>query len=155
MSWFKRESNGAKNPQGEESQHTVKTEGLWLKCEGCREILWKKDLEAHLNTCSKCGYHFRLDARSRLRMLFDDGVYQEQDASLESSDPLNFVDSKSYKERLKATEAATSLKDALVSGDGKTRRASCEHLRDGGEVHRRQHGRGHGREDHAGHRAVD
>ncbi len=119
MAWFKRESNGAKNPQGEESKHTVKTEGLWLKCEGCREILWKKDLEAHLNTCSKCGYHFRLDARSRLGMLFDDGVYQEQDASLESSDPLNFVDSKSYKERLKATEAATSLKDALVAGTGK------------------------------------
>ena len=118
MSWFKRESNGAKNQRGEESSHTVRTEGLWLKCDGCREIIWKKDLEATLNTCGKCGHHFRLDARTRLAILFDDGYYQELDASLESSDPLDFVDSKTYRDRLKATQSATSLKDALISGVG-------------------------------------
>jgi acetyl-CoA carboxylase carboxyl transferase subunit beta len=119
MAWFKRESNGAQNPEGEASTHTVRTEGLWLKCDGCREIIWKKDLEGTLNTCGKCGHHFRLDARSRLTMLFDGGVYEELDETLESSDPLCFVDSKPYSERLKATQATTSLKDALISGSGK------------------------------------
>jgi len=118
MSWFKRESNGAKNPEGEGSTHTVRTEGLWLKCEGCREIIWKKDLEDTLNTCGKCGHHFRLGARARLAMLFDDGIYEELDELLESSDPLGFVDSKPYSERLKATQETTSLKDALISGVG-------------------------------------
>lgn len=118
MSWFKRDSSGAKN-EGQDSSHTVRTEGLWLKCDGCREIIWKNDLEATLNTCGKCGHHFRMDARNRLKLLFDDGNYEELDASLESSDPLAFVDSKPYRERLQATQAATSLKDALISGVGK------------------------------------
>jgi acetyl-CoA carboxylase carboxyl transferase subunit beta len=118
MSWFKRESNGANNPRGGDSTHTVRTEGLWLKCDGCREITWKKDLENTLNTCNKCGHHFRMDARARLAMLFDGGVYEELDESLESCDPLGFVDSKPYIDRLKATQAATSLKDALISGKG-------------------------------------
>jgi acetyl-CoA carboxylase carboxyl transferase subunit beta len=119
MSWFKRESNGTKNPQGEAPAHTVRTEGLWLKCHGCREIIWKKDLEDTLNTCGKCGHHFRLDARGRLAMLFDGGKYEALDEALESSDPLGFVDSKPYSERLKTTQEATSLKDALISGRGK------------------------------------
>jgi acetyl-CoA carboxylase carboxyl transferase subunit beta len=118
MSWFKRESNGANNPRGGDSTHTVRTEGLWLKCDGCREITWKKDLENTLNTCNKCGYHFRMDARARLAMLFDGGIYEELDEALESCDPLGFVDSKPYIERLKTTQAATSLKDALISGKG-------------------------------------
>jgi acetyl-CoA carboxylase carboxyl transferase subunit beta len=119
MSWFKRESNGANNPKTADSTHTVRTEGLWLKCDGCREITWKKDLESTLNTCGKCGHHFRMDARARLAMLFDDGICDELDELLESSDPLGFVDSKPYRERLKATQATTLLKDALISGFGK------------------------------------
>ncbi len=66
----------------------------------------------------KCGYHFRLDARARLALLFDNGQYVERDASLTSSDPLQFVDNKPYKERLKAMQAATKLSDALIAGDG-------------------------------------
>jgi acetyl-CoA carboxylase carboxyl transferase subunit beta len=119
MAWFKRESSGAHGTQSEDLKPTVRTEGLWLKCDGCREIIWKKDLENTFNVCGKCGHHFRLDARARLTMLFDDGVYEEQDASLESSDPLVFADSKSYKERLNAAEAATQLKDALIAATGK------------------------------------
>jgi acetyl-CoA carboxylase carboxyl transferase subunit beta len=119
MAWFKRESSGAHDPQGEDSKHTVRTEGLWLKCDGCREIIWKKDLESTFNTCAKCGHHFRLGARARLTMLFDDGVYEEQDAALASSDPLAFSDSKTYKERLRAAEASTLLKDALIAATGK------------------------------------
>jgi acetyl-CoA carboxylase carboxyl transferase subunit beta len=116
MSWFKRDHDAKTAPA--DAERTVRTEGLWLKCEGCREIIWKKDLEATHNVCGKCGHHFRLDARGRLKLLFDDGVYEERDAGLFSSDPLQFVDQKPYRERLKATQAATSLKDALISAEG-------------------------------------
>jgi acetyl-CoA carboxylase carboxyl transferase subunit beta len=117
MSWFKRDSDVKPSPDSGEK--TVRTEGLWLKCEGCREIIWKKDLEATLNVCSKCGFHFRMDARSRLAMLFDGGEFQEQDPDLVSADPLNFVDSKPYSDRLRTMQEATSMKDALLSGVGK------------------------------------
>ena len=116
MSWFKREP-GSKTAT-EESERTVRTEGLWLKCDGCREIIWKKDLELSLRVCGKCGHHFRLDARARLAMLFDNGEYQEHDRTLSSSDPLQFVDQKPYSERLKATQAATSMSDALIAAEG-------------------------------------
>ena len=116
MSWFKRDPNAP--PASDGSEKTVRTEGLWLKCEGCKEIIWKKDLELTHNVCGKCGFHFRMDARTRLALLFDDGVYEELDPTLTSSDPLEFVDQKAYKDRLKAMQAATSMSDALVSGTG-------------------------------------
>jgi acetyl-CoA carboxylase carboxyl transferase subunit beta len=119
MAWFKRDSNSDKQPAPDSAARTVRTEGLWLKCDGCKEIIWKKDLELTLNVCGKCGYHFRLDARARLALLFDDGQYEELDSELASSDPLNFVDQKAYKDRLRAMQAATSMKDALISGFGK------------------------------------
>ena len=117
MSWFKRDNDPKTQPDA--SERTVRTEGLWLKCDGCREIIWKKDLEQSMSVCTKCGHHFRLDARARLAMLFDNGEYVERDASLTSSDPLQFVDQKPYSERLKAMQAATSLSDALIAADGK------------------------------------
>jgi acetyl-CoA carboxylase carboxyl transferase subunit beta len=117
MSWFKRDSDAKPSP--ESGEKTVRTEGLWLKCEGCREIIWKKDLEATLNICGKCGFHFRMAASARLAMLFDEGAFEEQDAGLTSSDPLSFVDSKPYRDRLRAMQEATSMKDALLSGVGK------------------------------------
>ncbi len=116
MSWFKRDSDS--KTQADSSERTVKTEGLWLKCDGCREIIWKKDLEQSLRVCGKCGHHFRLDARGRLAMLFDNGLYEERDAKLTSSDPLQFVDQKPYSERLKAMQAATNMSDALIAADG-------------------------------------
>jgi acetyl-CoA carboxylase carboxyl transferase subunit beta len=116
MSWFKRDPNAPSASDG--SEKTVRTEGLWLKCEGCKEIIWKKDLELTHNVCGKCGFHFRLDARGRLALLFDAGVYEELDPTLTSSDPLEFVDQKAYKDRLKSMQAATSMSDALVSGTG-------------------------------------
>jgi acetyl-CoA carboxylase carboxyl transferase subunit beta len=119
MSWFKRESSGAHPRPDDDSIPTVRTEGLWLKCDGCSEIIWKKDIEHTFNTCNKCGFHFRMDARARLAMLFDDGAHDELDAALESSDPLHFVDSKTYADRLQAAQAELSLKDALISGYGK------------------------------------
>jgi acetyl-CoA carboxylase carboxyl transferase subunit beta len=120
MSWFKREKPpDDKLPQLASDQRKVRTEGLWQKCEGCRQIIWKKDLEANFNVCPKCGAHGRIDAVSRLRLLFDGGEYQSFDDALSSSNPLSFVDSKSYSDRLAAMQKATNLSDALVSASGK------------------------------------
>jgi acetyl-CoA carboxylase carboxyl transferase subunit beta len=115
MSWFKRDD---KKTQAADGEKTVKTEGLWLKCESCREIIWKKDLVSTHNVCPRCGAHFRMDARSRLAFLFDGGVFQEHDGNLRSSDPLGFVAQKVYSEQLAAAEAATSLNEAVISGEG-------------------------------------
>jgi acetyl-CoA carboxylase carboxyl transferase subunit beta len=115
MSWFKRDDKKTHAADGEK---TVKTEGLWLKCESCREIIWKKDLVSTHNVCPRCGAHFRMDARSRLAFLFDGGVFQEHDGNLRSSDPLGFVAQKVYSEQLAAAEAATSLNEAVISGEG-------------------------------------
>ena len=116
MSWFKRDK--ADKPKTEHVERHVRTEGLWLKCDGCRQIMWKKDLEGNLNVCTKCGAHLRLDAVTRLKQLFDGGVYDEFDTSLVSSDPLGFVDSKSYRDRLAAMRQATNLNDAVISAGG-------------------------------------
>src|SRR5262252_6505547 len=103
MSWFKRDKpEPNQGGQAEEGAKRVRTEGLWLKCEGCRQIIWKKDLEANWNVCPKCGAHTRIDATLRLKLLLD-GPWEEFDANLRSSDPLNFVDSKPYGERLNST----------------------------------------------------
>src|SRR5215510_5078044 len=115
MSWFKREKGeDGKLPHLGEKERKVRTEGLWQKCEGCRQIIWKKDLEANWNVCPKCGAHSRLDATARLKLLLD-GDYEEFDTDLKSSDPLQFVDQKPYRERLQAMQQATSLSDALIS----------------------------------------
>ena len=118
MSWFKREDSPDKRPKPDDGDNRrVRTEGLWLKCEGCREIIWKKDLETNQNVCPKCGAHSRIDAVARLQMLFD-GPYEQLDRDLSSSDPLEFVDQRSYHERLASTQQATSLADALISAVG-------------------------------------
>jgi acetyl-CoA carboxylase carboxyl transferase subunit beta len=116
MSWFKRDK--ADKPKTGHVERHVRTEGLWLKCEGCRQIVWKKDLEANLNVCTKCGTHLRVDAATRMKQLFDDGAYDEFDTGLVSSDPLRFVDSKPYRERLTAMRQTTSLNDAVISAMG-------------------------------------
>src|SRR5215470_17509763 len=101
MSWFKRDRPpDEKLPKLENGERRVRTEGLWQKCEGCRQIIWKKDLEANWSVCPKCGNHSRIDAATRLRLLFDDEAYTRHDTALRSSDPLSFVDSKPYHERL-------------------------------------------------------
>ena len=116
MAWFNRQKSGVED--GGEGEKKVRTEGLWLKCEKCGQIIWKKALDENLQVCPRCEYHFRLDARARLAALFDDGVYEELDPDLVSTDPLHFVDSKSYVERLASMQEATSMSDALVSASG-------------------------------------
>jgi len=120
MSWFKKDRPASANvPPAEESEKKVRTEGLWQKCDGCRQIIWKRDLESNSNVCPKCSFHFRLDAAGRLKLLFDDGVFETFDDGLTSSDPLRFEDSKPYHARLKAMQNATGLSDALISAAGK------------------------------------
>jgi acetyl-CoA carboxylase carboxyl transferase subunit beta len=115
MAWFKRES-GDLEPSGEKK---IRTEGLWVKCENCRQIIWKKDLEENLNVCPKCGKHFRIDARTRLAQLFDNGEYETFSDNLASTDPLKFVDLKPYSERLKRAQEETGLTDAVINARGK------------------------------------
>ena len=95
------------------------TEGLWVKCESCRQIIWKKDLEENLNVCPKCDKHFRIDARTRLAQLLDDNQYEIFDANIASTDPLKFVDLKPYSSRLKQAQKDTGLKDAVINAHGK------------------------------------
>ena len=115
MAWFKRQS-GELDASGEKK---VRTEGLWVKCENCRQIIWKKDLEDNLNVCPKCGKHFRIDARTRLAQLFDEGEYETFSDNLASTDPLKFTDLKPYTERLKRAQAETGLSDAVIDARGK------------------------------------
>lgn len=115
MAWFKRES-AELDTSGEKK---VRTEGLWVKCENCRQIIWKKDLEENLNVCPKCDRHFRIDARARLALLMDDNQYEVFDANISSTDPLKFVDLKPYSSRLKQAQHDTGLKDAVINAHGK------------------------------------
>jgi acetyl-CoA carboxylase carboxyl transferase subunit beta len=115
MAWFKRES-GELDTSGEKR---VKTEGLWVKCESCRQIIWKKDLEENMNVCPKCDKHFRIDARTRLAQLLDDNQYDTFDGDIASTDPLKFVDLKPYSSRLKQAQHDTGLKDAIINAQGK------------------------------------
>jgi acetyl-CoA carboxylase carboxyl transferase subunit beta len=119
MAWFRRDKAPDENlPPIGNAERKVRTEGLWQKCEGCRQIMWKKDLETNWNVCTKCGWHSRIDALTRLKLLLDDGEYTQFDTDLRSSDPLGFVDAKPYSERLAANQAATNLSDALISAEG-------------------------------------
>ncbi|QOY87005.1 acetyl-CoA carboxylase, carboxyltransferase subunit beta [Paludibaculum fermentans] len=117
MDWFKLQKK-VTAVKSEEERH-IRTEGLWIKCDGCRQIIWRKDLEETLQCCSKCGHHFRIDARTRLNYLLDGAQWQEHDAGMMSADPLEFVDSKPYKERLAGMQKSLGMKDAVISATGK------------------------------------
>jgi acetyl-CoA carboxylase carboxyl transferase subunit beta len=115
MTWFKREAGDLEN-SGEKK---VRTEGLWVKCESCRQVIWKKDLGENFNVCPKCDKHFRIDARTRLSQLLDDNQYELFDSNLVSTDPLKFVDLRAYSVRLKQAQRDTGLKDAIINARGK------------------------------------
>jgi acetyl-CoA carboxylase carboxyl transferase subunit beta len=120
MSWFKHDKgDDEKLPKLSDSERRVRTEGLWQKCEGCRQIIWKKDLESNWNVCTKCGAHSRIDAVTRLKLLFDEGEFARFDTALRSSDPLGFVDSKPYGVRLIASQESTGLCDAMIAAEGR------------------------------------
>jgi acetyl-CoA carboxylase carboxyl transferase subunit beta len=114
MAWFKK----TRRPiEPKENPGSRVPEGLWVKCPGCAQAIYNKELTANLNVCPKCAHHFRVNAAERLKMLFDD-EWVEHDADLVSTDPLSFTDTKSYKSRLAAGFAATGVKDAVIVGSG-------------------------------------
>ncbi len=114
MTWFKRQHNEIVN----DSEKTVRTEGLWVRCPGCSQIIFKADLDANQQVCPKCGHHFRIDARARIANLLEPG-YELVDLELRSTDPLDFTDLKRYKKRLADAQKKTGLNDAIINVIGR------------------------------------
>jgi acetyl-CoA carboxylase carboxyl transferase subunit beta len=124
MSWFKRQGDDGEEGEAladsaltSNAEKRVKTEGLWTKCDGCKAVLWKADLDANLQVCPRCARHFRMGARERVASLLEPG-FELVDMELKSTDPLNFVDLKSYKARLRKAQDETGLNDAIVNATG-------------------------------------
>src|SRR6267378_1345126 len=115
MAWFKKTRKPMAAPAKEKPSRVP--EGLWIKCPGCAQAIYNKDLAASFNVCPKCGHHFRLNAIERLRLLLD-GAWTEYDKDLVSTDPLVFTDTKPYKARLKAGFESTGMKDAVIVASG-------------------------------------
>src|SRR5947208_9852317 len=113
MTWFKREKKAIEVPD----ERRVVTEGLWIKCSGCKEPLWKKDLEGNLQVCPKCNYHYKISAYDRIHLLMDAG-WIEHDASLYSTDPLDFNSTKPYKESLTSLPEKVGVREAVVNVEG-------------------------------------
>jgi acetyl-CoA carboxylase carboxyl transferase subunit beta len=111
MAWFKKTKEIRTDKKGKIP------EGLWVKCDGCKEIVYKKEIDKNLKVCPKCNYHFRISARERLKFLVDEGSFMELDENFVSLDPLKFKDTISYKDRLKESQKKSGLKDAAISGD--------------------------------------
>lgn len=117
MSWFRKKSSRIESvPAGE---RRVKTEGIFVKCTKCDAALYKRELEESLQVCTHCNFHFRLDARSRIEWLFDDNRHEELDAEVTSLDPLEFVDTKPYPERLERAKKTSGLPEAILNATGK------------------------------------
>jgi acetyl-CoA carboxylase carboxyl transferase subunit beta len=117
MVWFKK----AKQPKpirADQRRSTV-PEGLWVKCEGCKQIIYSRDLDANLRVCLKCGYHHRIDARSWIGLLLDDAEPRELFGSVSPTDPLNFRDTKRYRERLKSYQQSTGEREAVIVAQGR------------------------------------
>ncbi len=111
MAWFK------KSKEIKTDKKVKIPEGLWVKCESCREIIYKREIEKNLQICPKCNYHFRISARERLGLLVDEGSFIEMDAGLTSNDPLAFRDKVLYREKLEENKRKTGLEDAAISGE--------------------------------------
>jgi len=107
--WFK------KKVEAKPKDKLVLPDGLWVKCEGCGEILYRKELEKTIWICPKCNFHFRISSRKYIELLLDEGKLEEFDTNLESKDPLNFP---KYKEKLKAAQDKTKMKEGVIIGLG-------------------------------------
>ncbi|HEX3556033.1 MAG TPA: acetyl-CoA carboxylase, carboxyltransferase subunit beta [Thermoanaerobaculia bacterium] len=116
MAWF-RKTKKPKPIRMDRPRSTV-PEGLWVRCEGCKEIVYSRDLERNLKVCPKCGYHFRIDARTRISLLLDDPQPKELFAALSPVDPLAFRDSKRYRDRLKSYQQQVGERDAVIVVQG-------------------------------------
>ncbi len=115
MAWYHR----VPAPKLPSEQRKSRMEGLWIRCDGCGEIIYKADVEKNLEVCPKCDEHFPLPVRRRLELVLDPGSFEEHDIGLESTDPLQFADSRKYKERIKASQKSSGEGEAFVSGIGR------------------------------------
>src|SRR5205807_720155 len=115
MAWYHR----VPAPKLPPEQRKARMEGLWIKCDGCGEIIYKQDVEKNLEVCPKCDEHFPLPVRRRLELVLDPGSFAEHDIGLESTDPLQFSDSKRYRERIKASQKSANEGEAFISGIGR------------------------------------
>ncbi|HEX9985462.1 MAG TPA: acetyl-CoA carboxylase, carboxyltransferase subunit beta [Thermoanaerobaculia bacterium] len=115
MAWFRKE----KKPKEAVEKQTAIPEGLWIKCDECKEIVYRKEVEANFSVCPKCGYHFRLSARERFEILFDDNAWKEFATNVRSGDPLGFRDTKRYADRLKVYQQRVGSGDAVLCAEGK------------------------------------
>ena len=121
MTWLRKAKKGLKPQQ----RRRELPDGLWTKCEDCGEILYHKELERNLWTCSKCSYHFRISARAYIAILVDEGTFVERFSEVVSTDPLKFKDAKRYSDRLKRAREETGLSEAVICGEGRIEEHPC------------------------------
>jgi acetyl-CoA carboxylase carboxyl transferase subunit beta len=117
MAWFKKTRKPIASSTAEKPSRVP--EGLWVKCPGCSQLIYNKDLEVSLNVCPKCTHHFRISAAERLKALFDDGCYKEYFSNLVSTDPLQFTDTRPYRDRLRTSIESTGMKDSVIVATGR------------------------------------
>jgi len=115
MAWFKKERPGGTAPETPPKKVKI-PEGLWVKCDNCKEIIYRKEVDKNFKVCPKCDYHFRISASERLPYLVDEGSFLEVEDGLSPRDFLNFKD---YKDKLKSSRKKTGLKDAIIAGEAK------------------------------------
>jgi acetyl-CoA carboxylase carboxyl transferase subunit beta len=113
VAWFWRRKGA---PGEEHPKKVVIAEGLWVKCDSCKEIVYRAEADRAGRVCPRCGYPFRISARERIATIVDEGSFEEREAALRSRDPLGFKDTKRYTDRLKAARSKTGLEEAVVTG---------------------------------------
>ena len=111
MAWFK------KSKEVKTDKKIKIPEGLWVKCDSCKEIIYKKEIDKNLKICPKCNYHFRISAKERIKLFVDEGSFVEIDSGLASNDPLNFKDKIPYRDRLEENRKKSGLEEAAISGE--------------------------------------
>lgn len=116
MAWFKRDKK--KESTGQVEKKVKIPEGLWVKCDNCKEIVYKREIERNSKICPKCNYHFRISGRERIDLIVDEGSFREFSADLEAGDPIGFKDTIKYKQKLKDYQKKTGQKDAIIAGEG-------------------------------------
>lgn len=119
MAWFKRDKPKIETTVGDDEARNVNTSGIFVKCPECENPLYKRELIESHQVCTHCNYHFRFPARDRLDDLFNNSEYEKLDEEVTSADPLEFVDTKPYKERIEQAKKSSGLPEAIVSGGGK------------------------------------
>lgn len=118
MSWFKKKEEFGKEEKEKREEQRF-SDDLWIKCNSCNQMIYRKMIEQNFQVCPKCNYHFQIPARKRIESLLDSGTFIEYDEDMVSDDPLEFKDTKRYPHRIKESQEATGQKDAVICGEGK------------------------------------